>query len=373
MYEVGKTFRYGSSPWEHVTIYTYLLDEFPKDEAPTDINFKFLRVSSSSDKGIVLQLLQGNKLFLIAVGDNIVPATLSDALFKNSDGRFIPIYVAEKDCGALRDKLKKIGIGPIDIHSVYNRFYELYGSELSAGSDRPAECIYEDISTVFAGRYVELVTEFPDAPTVSDTCDVTWSDICKRAPVYCYHCFAMKDIKAQQSKPKSNAKSRQTGEHGAASGSPAGNTLSEKSSVKKKKTPQASPGKGSVTVEFATPSDGRRGNKKNRKSESDESGQKDGGSSRRRKGSSPSLPISKRFESDEEAREFAKTLSWERCMVIEKNSSLDLAELHLMCTNNGSYLSYVSDNYIFYGFPRSQEVNVDTYRRSMSDTNMFLV
>ncbi|EFO64488.1 Hypothetical protein GLP15_1113 [Giardia lamblia P15] len=204
-------------------------------------------------------------------------------------------------------------------------------------------------------------------------CDVAWSDICKRAPVYCYHCLAIRDTKTQYENPKSKPKPRQTGKHGVTNESPVANALSEKSSAKKKGTPQASPGKGPVTVEFATPSDGRGGNKGSRKPDSKEGGQKDHSPPGKKKGSGTPLPSSKRFGSDEEAREFAKGLNWERCMVIEKNNNLDLAELHLMCTNNGSYLSYVSDNYIFYGFPRSQEVNIDTYRRSMSDTNMFLV
>lgn len=50
MYETGKAFQYGVGPFDAITIHTYLLSDFAKIEESSVINFKVIRVSTSSDK-----------------------------------------------------------------------------------------------------------------------------------------------------------------------------------------------------------------------------------------------------------------------------------------------------------------------------------
>lgn len=323
---------------------TCLLSDFSKVEESSNAGFKFLRVSTSSDKGTVLQLLQGNTLFMVALHNNSIPSDLCTRLFKTPEGACIPIYVADKDCNALKSKLSELGVNEIELHSVYDRFYELYSSELPAEQSRDADSIYRDISTVFSKKYSKLLEEFPNAPNVSDTCETKWDDICKSAPIYCYHCIAIRDIKTQREKPKKADKHN------------------HKVKDRRKDAPHASPEKRSIVVVLH---DNDKGSKKRTKNPSNKDAQSNS--------SIDSSVVSKNFQSADEAKNFAKNLNWEKCMVIEKNSNLDLLELHMMCTTNGSYTSCISDNYIFYGFPRSQEVNMTTFKRSMPDTNMFLV
>lgn len=334
MCKESRAFQYGTDSSKCVDIHVGSLDDFSKEITSSIVSFKFFRMSASLDKGPVLQLLQGMTIFIIALGDKTIPSDL----FKDSNGKYVPVYIADKDCDGLRNRLKALGVESIDIHSVYDQFYELYKSELPAKQDQSADRIYKDISGIFSKRYSKLVEEFPNAPNVSDMCDVSWDTICKDAPVYCYHCLAIRDIKVQYEKYQQEGS--------------------------KKKPTHVSPDKKPITVKLTESPDNRERAKKDGKKSHHSPGGK--------KHSSIPLPTSVHLESDEEAREFAKTFNWEKCMVIEKDSNLDLAELHLMCTNNGSYLSYVSDRYIFYGFPGTQEVSIDIYRRSMPDTNIFL-
>lgn len=345
MCKESKTFQYGTGSFDRVNIHLGLLDDFSKEITSFTVSFKFFRMSASLDKGPVLQLLQGMTIFIIALGDR---KTIPSDLFKNSDGTCVPVYIADKDCDGLRNRLKELGVEGIDIHSVYDQFYELYKSELPAKQDQSTDRIYKDISEIFSKQYSKLVEEFPNAPNVSDMCDVSWDTICKDAPVYCYHCLAIRDIKVQYENHQQKACKKKESPH-----------VSQG-----KKPTHVSPDKKPITVELTESPD----NKERTKKDGKKSHHSPGG----KKHSSMPLPASVKLGSDEEARKFAKTFNWDKCMVIEKDSNLDLAELHLMCTNNGSYLSYVSDRYIFYGFPGTQEVSIDIYRRSMPDTNIFL-
>lgn len=346
MCKESKAFQYGTDSSKCVNIRIGSLDDFSKEIPSSIVSFKFFRMSASLDKGPVLQLLQGMTIFIIALGDR---KTIPSDLFKNSDGTCVPVYIADKDCDGLRNRLKELGVEGIDVRSVYDQFYELYKSELPAKQDQSADRIYKDISEIFSKQYSKLIEEFPNAPNVSDICDVSWDTICKDAPVYCYHCLAIRDIKVQYENHQQKACKKKESPH-----------VSQG-----KKPTHVSPDKKPITVELTESPD----NKERAKKDGKKGNHSPGG----KKHSSMPLPASVKLGSDEEARKFAKTFNWEKCMVIEKDSNLDLAELHLMCTNNGSYLSYVSDRYIFYGFPGTQEVSIDIYRRSMPDTNIFLV